>query len=505
MSISKSYSAILNGLKTEIITIEVDISNGLHSFSIVGLGDRSIEEAKDRISASIKNSGYKSPKQKNQKVIISLGPADLPKEGSLFDLGMAITYLKACGDIISKSENIVFLGEITLEGKINRINGLLPILYGLPQANITEVFIPKENQDEAILAKNLNIYPANNLKEVIDHLENKKLIKKIVFNDKIFANQEFESLDMSTIKGNEFAKRALEIAAAGAHNVALFGPPGTGKTLLAQTFKSILPDLSYEETIEVTSINSIINNSSKIFTRPPFRSPHHTSSYPAMVGGGTNPRPGEISLAHRGVLFLDEFPEFDQKVIESLRQPLEDRKITISRAKRTVTYPAQFILLISMNPCPCGKPVDSICVCSKKTLERYQRKISGPIKDRIDIWINIDMVDYEKLGNIQKSEDSKSIKFRIQKARLLQKNRFKKINSNKYYNSEITNDEIDKIIEISKKARQKIINLAQKMNISARAFHRIIKVSRTIADLNGEEIVDEKHLLEAIQYRTKTD
>lgn len=505
MSISKSYSALLNGLKTEIITIEVDISNGLHSFSIVGLGDRSIEEAKDRISASIKNSGYISPKQKNQKVIISLSPADLPKEGSLFDLGMAITYLKACGDITSRSENIVFLGEITLEGKIKRINGLLPILYGLPQNNITEIFIPEENHNEATLAKNLNIYPANNLKEVIDHLENKILIKKVVFNNSFHTEEESENLDMSTIKGNELAKRALEIAAAGAHNVAIFGPPGTGKTLLAQTFKSILPDLSYEETIEVTSIYSIINNSSKIFIRPPFRSPHHTSSYPAIVGGGANPRPGEISLAHRGVLFLDEFPEFDQKVIESLRQPLEDRKITISRARGTVTYPAQFILLISMNPCPCGKPINSICVCSNKTLERYRKKISGPIKDRIDIWINIDRVDYQKLGNNHESEKSNTIKERIKKARFIQKERFKKIKSNKNYNSEITNDEIDRIVNISTGARQKIINLAQKMNISARAFHRIIKVGRTIADLNGEYTLEDKHILEAIQYRTKLD
>lgn len=505
MSIAKSYSALLIGLKSEIITIEVDISNGLHSFSIVGLGDRSIDEAKDRISASIKNSGYTSPKQKNQKVIISLSPADLRKEGSSFDLGMAITYLIACGDLIADTENVVFLGEISLEGKIKRINGLLPILTGLPNHGITTVFIPKENYREARLAKDLNIFPANCLKEVIEHLEYKKLIEKVIFDRFITENHNPISLDMSSIKGNETAKRALEIAGAGAHNVAIFGPPGTGKTLLAQTFQTILPDLTYEESIEVTSIHSIVSDYSQLHIRPPFRSPHHTSSYPAIVGGGAIPKPGEISLSHRGVLFLDEFSEFDQKVIESLRQPLEDRQITISRAKGTITYPAQCILIISMNPCPCGRPIGNDCICSKKSLDRYQRKISGPIKDRIDIWINADKVDYDKLGNNYKSESSHTIKERIKKARTIQKTRFSKINSNKHFNSEITSDEIDSLINISNNARIKLMDLAQKLNISARAFHRTMKVARTIADLENEDLVQERHMLEAIQYRSKNN
>ena len=502
MSIAKTFSAQLNGLRTEIITIEVDISHGLHSFSIVGLGDRSIDEAKDRISASIKNSGFISPKQKNEKIIISLGPADIRKEGSSFDLGMTMAYLKASKDIDFDSSNTIFLGELSLDGKINRISGILPILSSLKDHGFTSAIIPRSNSQEARLIDGLDIYPAQDIVEVTRHLTDITKIDRITFDPNI-SNNTKDRFDIVMVKGNDTAKRGLEIAGAGAHNIALYGPPGTGKTLLAQCFQSILPDLDYNQSIEVTGIHSISNHfHTELITRPPFRAPHHTASYPAIVGGGNIPKPGELTLAHRGILFLDEFPEFEQNVIESLRQPLENREITISRAKGSVTFPAQCILIISMNPCPCGRPQDTGCTCTKASLERYSRKISGPIKDRIDIWINVDKVDYNRLGSKgDLSEDSYTVRNRIIGARSRQKSRFANLNINKSFNSEISSNEIEKAINIEEKARNILIEYGEKLHLSGRTFHRIMKVGRTIADLQGSNTVNTNHILEALQYR----
>ncbi len=505
MAISKTYSAQLTGLTPEIVTIEVDISIGLHSFSIVGLGDRSIDEAKDRISAAIKNSGFVSPKQKNQKVIISLAPADVRKEGPSFDLGMAMAYLLASNDVFYSPDKKIFLGELSLHGQVRRVSGILPILSKIKKLGYEEVYIPYQNYEEASLAKELDIYPVNNLLELIEHFQNKKQIAKLDRDSIIIPNIGTHEKDMSTVKGNVIAKRGLEIAAAGAHNVILYGPPGTGKTLLAQCFKSILPDLSYEESIEVTGIHSISNhNHTGLIQRPPFRSPHHTASYPSIVGGGAYPKPGEITLAHRGVLFMDEFPEFDSTVIEALRQPLEEQEITISRAKGVVTFPAQTILIASLNPCPCGKSGSPECKCSLKALENYKRKISGPVADRIDIWLNVDKIDYAKLGNSANTEeDSGTIRQRVEKARVIQKIRFRGHNISKNYNSEINSSDIDKIIKIKKTAKDILIGSSEKLKLSARAFHRIIKVARTIADLENCEEIQDSQILEAIQYRTK--
>jgi magnesium chelatase family protein len=362
---------------------------------------------------------------------------------------MAIAYLLASNEISFNSDNIIFLGELSLHGQVRKISGILPILSKLGDLGYKVAYIPYENIDEAVLIKNLDIFPVDNLSQLIQHFKDKKIISKITdirLNPVIYNNTE---KDMSTVRGNSIAKRGLEIAGAGAHNVVLFGPPGTGKTLLAHCFQSILPDLGYLESIEVTGIHSLLDHARfGLITRPPFRSPHHTASYPAIVGGGAFPKPGEITLAHRGVLFMDEFPEFDSSVIEALRQPLEEQQITISRAKGIVTFPAQTIFIASLNPCPCGMNGSDRCRCTQNSIESYKKKISGPIADRIDLWLNVDKIDYDKLGLITNDEEpSINIRKRVAVAREIQKNRFALHKIDKLYNSEISSTDIEKIID----------------------------------------------------------
>ena len=508
MSIAKTFSAQLIGLQTEIVSVEVDISNGLHAFSIVGLGDRAVEEAKDRVAAAIKNSGYVSPKQKNQKVVVSLAPADVRKEGPSFDLSIALAYLKAAKEINFNHTNIIFLGELSLEGDVRKVSGVLPILCQIAKHGFTEAFIPKNNEQEASLAQGITIYAVDSITQVISHLNGSSIRKPIDahFDDGVqYPTEHF--LDINTIRGHEIAKRGLEIAAAGAHNLIMYGPPGTGKTMLAKSFSSILPALSYEQSVEVTGIHSAARAlDNKLITHPPFRSPHHTASYPAIIGGGAFPRPGEITLAHRGVLFLDEFPEFDRSVIEALRQPLEDRTVTISRAKGVVTFPTQCILLASMNPCPCGKGKENGCSCPQHILEKYKRKLSGPIIDRLDIWLNIHKIDYEKMSKrTSDAETSEQVRNRVTHARMLQKGRFDKFGIDKSFNSEIDARDIERIITIDEKARKLLVRSADSMSLSGRAFHKIIKVARTIADLAKRDIISEIDILEALQFRRKVD
>jgi magnesium chelatase family protein len=507
MSISKTYSAQLSGLQTNIISIEVDLSNGLHAFAIVGLGDKAVEESRDRISAAIKNTGYTSPKQKNQKVVISLAPADIRKEGPSFDLGMALAYLCASGDIDFDPKDKIFLGELSLEGQVRKVSGILPLVMGSRLHGYKEIFVPCENAVEAALVEGVKIYPIETLDQAIGHLTFRGSSKiRVQEKTKIkFQNRKFDC-DFNTIRGQEIAKRALEVAAAGGHNICLYGPPGTGKTMLAKAFPTILPALDMEEVLEVTSMHSIAKTlTSPFITDPPFRSPHHTSSYASLVGGGAFPRPGEVSLAHRGVLFLDEFPEFDRKVIESLRQPLEDHVVTISRAKGTLTFPAQCILIASMNPCPCGYGKSGKCTCTTYEISNYQKRISGPMIDRVDIWVSVSKIEYDKLSSKASSnESSETIRRRVTQARKKQKLRFSENGiTNKKYNSEMSVSDIEKIIILKENVRDLLTKSSERLELSARAYHKVIKLSQTLADLEGVSEISTNHILEALQYRQR--
>ena len=519
MSFAKTSSAQTIGLGAKIIDVEIDLSKGLHSFTIVGLPDKGVEESRDRVSASIKNSGFTSPKSLNQKVVVSLAPADIKKEGPIFDVAISLAYLLASEEIKFDSKKILFLGELSLDGNLRRINGVLPIVAEAKNRGFLEVFLPKDNAKEAALVSGIKIYGANNLKEIIEHLNTRQINKKPNINPsqtkKIDRQPQTEItieddellIDFSEIKGQETAKRGLEIAAAGGHNIAMYGPPGTGKTMLAKAFGHILPTLSFDEILEITSIHSVAGVLKKdIITKSPVRSPHHTASYVSIVGGGTIPKPGEITLAHRGVLFLDEFPEFDRKVIETLREPLEESEISISRSKGTVTFPANFILIAAMNPCPCGNfgSKTKECICKPTDLLRYQRKISGPIIDRIDMWVEVSQINYEKLS--EKDTDKKEtpeIKNRVIKTREIQRKRFDEAKRKIKTNSEMDTKDINKIANLDEKAKEILNVSAKKLDLSARAYHRVIKLGRTIADLEGSRAINPSHILEALQYRPK--
>lgn len=508
MSYAKVHSAQANLLKPYIVDVEADLSRGLNSFSIVGLGDKAVEEAKDRISAAVKNSGFESPKSKNQKVVISLAPAEVKKEGSGLDVAIALSYLLAAGEIVFDPKNKMFLGELSLDGTLRPVKGVLAFTRKAKEKGFKEIYLPLENAPEAALVGGIKIYGAETLLEIINHISSDSDLEqkiKLQKNEKI-TNQHNISLDLADIKGQEAAKRALEIAAAGGHNIALYGPPGTGKSMLAKAMSGILPPLSFDEILEVTEIHSMTGALEGILvSERPFRSPHHTASHVAIIGGGSNPRPGEVTLAHKGVLFLDEFPEFENKAIESLREPLEEKVVSVSRARGTVKFPAHFILVAAMNPCPCGnfgikgKP----CTCSPIQIERYKRKISGPIVDRIDIWTEVSKVDHDKLT--EKSEKSESLpaRERIMQARGLQAKRFRDANRKISTNSEMSARDITTILKISDEVKEILNKSARTLDLSARSYHKIIKLARTIADLDHSFEIQPSHILEAISYRPK--
>jgi magnesium chelatase family protein len=515
MSFAKVYSAQVNLLSGQIVTIEVDLSRGLHTFSIVGLPDKAVDESKDRVSSAIKNSGFGSPKSKNQKIIVSLSPADLKKEGPFFDLAIALSYMLASGDIKFNPEKKIFLGELGLDGTLRRIRGALPLVQEAKREGYEEIYLPKENAIEAALVDGIKIFGANNLNEVVEHLdetknpegkENKKILAQL--KTQVNYKKEIRSSDFKDIRGQEGAKRGLEIAAAGGHNILMYGPPGTGKTMLARAFSGLLPDLSIEEVLEITGIHSVAGATfGELVSTPPFRAPHHTSSYVSLIGGGTYPKPGEVTLAHRGVLFLDEFPEFEKRVIESLRQPLEDNIVSISRARGSAIFPSNFILIAAMNPCPCGNAgsKQKACICKPSDLDRYKRKLSGPIMDRIDLSVSVGNVDYKKLGEEGKGEDSEKIKERIKNARAIQKNRFQKFGRDITTNSEMNVKDLSNIVKIENEVRKILDDSAERLALSARAYHRVIKIARTIADLENSEDIKQNHILEALQYRPKVN
>ena len=505
------YSAQVSLLRGEIVTVETDLSRGLHSFGVVGLPDKAVDESKDRVSGAIKNSGFQSPKAKNQKIIVSLSPADLKKEGPFFDLAIALSYLLAAGEVKFDSEKKIFLGELGLDGTLRRIRGALPLAQEARRMGFTEIYLPKENAEEAALVEGIDVFGAENLKEVMEHLyppEGQSSPKKILVQQKtkVHYKKENASIDFADIRGQEGAKRGLEIAAAGGHNIAMYGPPGTGKTMLARAFSQLLPDLEIEEVLEITGIHSVAGSTrGELVCSPPFRAPHHTSSYVSIIGGGTFPKPGEVTLAHRGVLFLDEFPEFEKRVIESLRQPLEDNIVSISRARGSAIFPSNFILVAAMNPCPCGNSGNKqrACICKPSDLDRYKRKLSGPIIDRVDLWVSVGNVDYKKLGEEGNGEKSEKIKERVMRAREVQKNRFKKFGKNITTNSEMNVKDLGSLVKLDGKVRDLLDDSAERLALSARAYHRVLKIARTIADLENSENVGENHILEAIQYRPK--
>jgi magnesium chelatase family protein len=508
MSYAKVHSAQASLLKPYIVDVEADLSRGLNSFSIVGLGDKAVDEAKDRISAAVKNTGFESPKSKNHKVVISLAPAEVKKEGSGLDVAIALSYLLASGDIVFDPKKKIFLGELSLDGALRSVKGVLAFARKAKEVGFREIFLPLQNAPEAALVDGITVYGAETLGEIINHISSDSDAKQklsVQKNEKIKNFHEI-SLDLADVKGQEAAKRALEIAAAGGHNIALYGPPGTGKSMLAKAMPGILPPLSFDEILEVTEIHSMVGAlGDALIAERPFRSPHHTASHVAIIGGGSNPRPGEVTLAHKGVLFLDEFPEFENKAIESLREPLEEKVVSVSRAKGTVKFPAHFILVAAMNPCPCGnfgikgKP----CTCSPIQIERYKRKISGPIIDRIDIWTEVSKVDHDKLT--EKSEKSESLpaRERIMQARGIQAKRFRDAGRKINTNSEMNARDITLILNISDEVKEILNKSARTLDLSARSYHKIIKLARTIADLDSSIEISPSHILEAISYRPK--
>ena len=499
------HAAEVVGLTGKIIDVEIDLSPGLFSFSIVGLADKAIAESKERVSAAIKSFGARSPQKKNQRVIISLAPADLKKEGPVFDLAIALAYLSASKQLQFDPAGKLFLGELALGGALRPVKGVLALATAAKRAGFSEIFVPKGNGTEAALIEDIRVFEATSLGDVVEHLEGKVLIpphpKTVIRPEK-----NAYAVDFADVKGQESAKRGLEIAAAGGHNAGMTGPPGTGKTMLARGFSSILPPLSKEEALEVTNIHSIagmMHDDRTIITERPFRNPHHTSSYVSLVGGGTFPKPGEITLAHRGVLFLDEFPEFERRVIESLRQPLEDKTITVARAKATLNFPAQIIMLLAMNPCPCGNHgSEKTCVCPLATIQRYQRKISGPIIDRIDLWLTVSGIDHKKLEDDRAGgESSAAIRARVERARTTQKKRFSE--SNIRTNSEMSVRDIKKYCPLDAASKTILQQAAVRLDLSPRSYHRVIKLARTIADIAQEKNIQTSHLAEALQYRPR--